>query len=88
MAKSKMFKLELNSAGVLALLKDPGVAADLSRRGESMRASLPTGDGEEWVANSFIGRDRAQTVVKTANSKARRTAAEDNALIKALSAGR
>ena len=88
MAKSKMFKLKLNSAGVINLLKDPGVADDLSRRGEAIRAALPTGAGEEWAVNSFMGADRAQTVVKTANTAARRTAAEDNALLSALSAGR
>lgn len=88
MAKSKMFKLELNSAGVIALLKNDGVAADLARRGEAIRASLPTDNGEEWKSSAFIGGDRAQAIVKTGNSKARLASAEDNALIKALSAGR
>ena len=88
MAGAKMFKLELNSAGVVALLKDPGVAADLARRGESVRASAPTDAGEEWGITSFIGGDRAQTIVRTVNTAARRSSAEDNALIRALSAGR
>ena len=88
MAKSKLFKLEMNSEGVIALLKDPGVQADLARRGEAIRASLPTEAGQEWTASSFLGSDRAQMIVKTANTAARRSAAEDNALIRALSAGR
>ena len=40
-------KIRLNSPGVLAVLNDPGVAADLLSRGERIRDSLPTNDGEE-----------------------------------------
>lgn len=84
----KLVKLERNSAGFEALLKDPGVAADLARRAEAIQAALPTDNGEEWTVSAFIGGDRAQAIVKTANSAARRSAAEDFALQRALDAGR
>lgn len=83
-----LFKLELNSAGIQELLKSQEVLDDLAIRGYAIRDALPTKDGEEWRVNEYIGRDRAQVVVKTANNAARRSAAEDNALIAALSAGR
>lgn len=51
-----------------------------------IRVALPTDNGEEWKVNSFTGVDRAQTVVKTANSQACLAAAEDNALPRSASA--
>jgi hypothetical protein len=81
-------RVEIISAGVLEILKLPTVQADLDRRGHAILAALPTNNSEEWVVNSFLGRDRAQTVVKTANREARQTAAEDNALQRAVDAGR
>lgn len=85
MAKTR---IELNSAGVLALLKSTVVKKDLTRRGNAIHAALPTGDGEKWYVNSFVGHDRAQTVVRTANQAARLAAAEDFALQRALDRGR
>lgn len=82
-------KLRLNSPGVKALLKDPGVQSDLTRRANAISSSLPTGNGEEWQVNSFTGHDRAQAVIKTANSKARRTVADRPAsMLAALASGR
>jgi len=81
-------KLRINSAGVVAILKDPKVAADLTNRAERIEAALPTDNGEEWKVNSFMGHDRAQATVRTGNVQARLASAEDNALIRALDAGR
>jgi CRISPR/Cas system-associated protein Csm6 len=81
-------KVRLNSAGVLAVLNDPQVVSDLERRGEAIKDSLPTSSDEEWSTSSFKGKDRPQVLVRTANYAARRTSAEDNALVRALDAGR
>ncbi|QOP64246.1 hypothetical protein QDW16_gp58 [Microbacterium phage Quenya] len=81
-------RVRMNPAGVVALLKSPGVQADLSARGQRIRSALPTSDGEEWEVDSFLGYDRAQTVVRTGNAAARRTQAETNALLRALDRGR
>lgn len=88
MGKANITKLRMNSDGVLAILKSAEVQADLLNRGEAIHGSLPTSDGEEWVVNSFVGKDRAQVVVKTGNTKARRAAAEGVPLQSALGSGR
>lgn len=80
--------VKLNSAGVIAILKDPQVAADLAARADRVQQALPTNDGEVWDADSFQGRDRAQAIVRTANAAARNTSAETNALLHGLSAGK
>lgn len=80
-------RVKLVRAGVIAILKAPGVQADLARRGEAIRSSLPTDAGEEWKSVSFLGFDRAQTIVKTANFEARATATH-NVLQQALDRGR
>jgi|GEM_PF-3256151 len=81
-------KIRMNPAGVVALLKSPGVQADLTRRGHAIEAGLPRDNGEEWAVDSFLGYDRAQTVVRTANHAARLASAENNALMRALDRGR
>lgn len=84
--KGSKFRLELNSAGVQALLKDQGVAADLDRRGHAIAGAMPAGG---WGVSSFIGRDRAQTIVRTTDKAARAAAAENPAdVLGALGAGR
>ena len=84
--KGSKFRLELNSAGVQALLKDPGVLADLNRRGNAVASAMPAG---EWGVSAFIGGDRAQTIVRTADKEARAVAAQNPAnVLGALGAGR
>ena len=85
---AKLQSLKVNKAGIIALLKDPGVAADLARRGAAIHAALPTDNGEEWSVSSYTGFDRAATIVKTANMAAKRAAAEDHAIQRAIDAGR
>lgn len=82
-------KVRLNSAGVIALLKSSEVQADLAARAERVQAALGTGDGEEWETKNFVGKDRAQAIVKTANTAARQTIAEHPSdFISALGSGR
>lgn len=85
---AKKTTIKMNRAGIVQLLKSQEVHADLFERGERILNALPDGKGEEWSLTGFLGYDRAQVVVRTANDAARRTAAEDMALIKALDAGR
>lgn len=81
-------KIRLNSAGVKAVLNDPGVAADLESRGERILADLPTDNGQEWALSSFAGKDRHQVIVRTANQAAREDSAENLSLLRSLDAGR
>lgn len=85
----KVTKVRMNSAGVLALLKSSEVQADIAGRADAVQAILPTDRGEEWATQAFVGRDRAQAIVKTANTKAREAAADKGTvLVGALGAGR
>lgn len=82
-------KVRMNSAGVIAVLKSSEVQADLARRASSITASLPTDNGEAWEHKEFVGRDRAQAIVKTANTRAREAAADKGTvLVGALGNGR
>lgn len=87
--RARVTKVRMNSAGVLALLKSSEVQDDLAGRAAAVEANLPTENGEEWSAQAFLGRDRAQAIVKTANTKAREAAADKGiVLVGALGAGR
>jgi len=81
-------KIRMNSAGVIALLKSAEVAGDLAGRAAAIKEALPIENGEEWQVNTFMGGDRAQATVRTANFPARKTAATSSAMQSALSAGR
>ncbi|WIC89435.1 hypothetical protein SEA_BAJUNIPER_10 [Microbacterium phage BAjuniper] len=84
----RVTKVRMNGAGAKAILKSAKVQDDLRARAARIQAALPTGDGEQWEAQTFVGFDRAQAVVGTGNSAARRTNAEDMALLRALDRGR
>lgn len=77
-------RIELNRAGVAALLKSPEVAADLEQRAE--RIARAAGDGME--ANGAIGATRARAEVVTATTEARLAEARDRVLTRAIDAGR
>lgn len=85
---SRVDRVELNKPAVIALLKSEAVAQDLRRRAEAVKDNLPTDNGEEWAVSSFLGYDRAQATVRTANFAARKTAAEEPVMIRALDHGR
>lgn len=88
MARGGLTKLRINSPGVLAILKSQGVANDIARRGNAVHAALPLDEGEEWFVRNFIGSDRAQSIIGTQNKAAKQSAAETNALQRALDRGR
>lgn len=77
-------KFKLNSDGVRALLKSPGVLADLERRGRAIAAAA----GEGVEVESVIGPNRAHVTVRTATTEARISEATDRTLTRAIDAGR
>jgi hypothetical protein len=79
-----MIKVKLNRAGARALLKHPGVVADLANRGE--RIARAAGPGME--SDTHIGRARARATVRTATNEARRAEASGRRLTAAIDAGR
>lgn len=88
MAKNGVTKIRINSPGVLALLQGPEVTADVTRRANAIKSALPTDNGEEWAVEVSVGRDRAGAIVLPTNRAARLSVAENNSIIRNLSAGR
>lgn len=76
-------KVKLNSAGVKALLQDPGVQADLLRRAQRIASAA----GEGMVAGSEVGRTRARAWVVTATPEAMIAEARDRRLSSSMQAG-
>lgn len=76
--------VKANSAGIRALLKEPGVLDDLEARAERVRAAA--GDGYE--TSSRVGATRARASVGTATYQARRDNAANHTLLGALDAAR
>lgn len=77
-------KLKINNAGVQALLKSPGVRADIERRVQQIAAAA--GDGME--ASVEDGPKRVRGSVITATTDARVAEATNRSLTAALDAGR
>lgn len=86
MAKA-LKKLKLNSKGFTHLLNSGEIRKDLEGRARRIENSLPTNDGEEWDVSVFQGGDRTNAVIRTKNQAARKSSAEDNALMRGLGAG-
>ena len=86
--KGGVYKVQFNSAGALAVLNDPKVAADIRRRAEAIHSALPTNDDEEWFISHGKSKDRPYSIVGTQNAAAKRAAAEDMAITRALDRGR
>lgn len=79
-------RIEMNSAGAAAILKDPRVLADLEARGE--RAAAAAGGAPDFEVEGKIRSGRAHVSVRTATRDGRRAEAEDRALSRALDAAR
>lgn len=77
-------RIEMNRAGVGALLKSAEVQADLKRRAEAIAQAA--GDGMD--VDVRVGKTRARASVRTGTFEARRAEARDKALTSALDAGR
>lgn len=81
----RLDRVEMNSEGAKALLNDPGVAADLLRRGGAVASAA----GPGFVAIQQTQRSgRAAVVVVAQTAAAKRAQARDRVLNTALDAGR
>lgn len=81
---AEKFRIEINSAGIQALLKSDEVQALLQAKAERIAAAA----GEGFEASSRLGATRARASVITATRAARKAEAVDRALTKAIDAGR
>lgn len=77
-------KVKINSKGIEALLKSPGVKKDLERRAQAIADRA----GPGHVVESEIGPRRARAAVVTASFEARRREAMNRNLTRAIDAGR
>ncbi|MFF2631960.1 hypothetical protein ACFVR6_03665 [Microbacterium sp. NPDC058021] len=82
----KSMRIELNRAGIVALLQSAELAADLVERGG--RIASAAGDPEDYEVTATTNRDRTVVFVRTASPKGRQAEAEDRALTSAIDAGR
>lgn len=81
---AEKIRVEVNSAGIQALLKSPEVEDLLLAKAQRIAAAA--GDGME--ASSRVGKTRARASVITATRAARKAEATDRALTSAIDAGR
>lgn len=83
-------RIELNSAGITQLLSSDDVRYNLLQRAQAMADAA--GGEPDFEASSWVGRDRtggrAMAMVKTGSAEGRRLAAEEQALERAIDAGR
>lgn len=79
-------RIEMNSTGVVELLKSAEVQADLLRRGEAMQRA--TGSPDDFDVLPIVGRQRAAVYVSTKTVAGMLAEAEDRALTRAVDAGR
>lgn len=77
-------RIELNGAGIRALLKSAEVQGDLERRARAIAAAA--GPGHD--VDSRVGATRARASVRTGSAEARRREAQERALTRAIDAGR
>ncbi|NII42296.1 hypothetical protein E9228_002954 [Curtobacterium flaccumfaciens] len=79
-------RVELNSAGVVALLQSEEIKAELLRRGEAIQAAA--GGAPDFDVIAVTGRQRAAVYVATASVQGMLAEATDRTLTRALDAGR
>ncbi len=86
---AKDVKVVLKSAGVVALLNDPKVVADLGRRAQAIATSAQagTGPGDDYGVSTSTGK-RGRATVWTRSYEARVAEAKNRTLTAALEAGR
>lgn len=77
-------RIEFHSEGFAALLRHPGIEADIRQRAEAIAEAA--GEGVDAVV--VQGRDRVRAVVQTNTPEAKRAEAEDKTLTSAIGAGR
>lgn len=83
-------RVVMNTAGVRALLRSPGIAADLKARADRIAAATgPTMEpGVDMIASVEVGPSRARASVVTATPHAMNGEAKDRRLTRAVDAGR
>lgn len=79
-------RIEMNPEGIRALLKSPGVQADIEARTNAVAAAA--GGAEDFKPSVYIGKTRVRGSVITATAAGRRAEATDLALTRAIDAGR
>lgn len=77
-------RIELNDAGIKALLRSAEVGDEIKRRADNIARAAGPGMHSE----TYQGRDRVRARVWTGTYAARKAEAEDRALTRALDAGR
>lgn len=77
-------RIELDQAGIAALLRSGDVAADLERRA----AAVAQQAGPGIAHRVYQGRDRVRAVIWTATAEARLAEARERNLLRALDAAR
>ena len=73
-------KLELNSAGIQALLKSQEIMNELQKEAEKIRSEL----GEGFQTGQYIGRNRGNVSVYTTDPGAIQDNLRNNSVLKAL----
>jgi hypothetical protein len=76
-------RIVLNPEGVRQLLKDPGVLAELERRGRAIASAA----GEGMEVQSHVGANRVRVTVRTATVDAQLREATQRVLTNAIGAG-
>jgi hypothetical protein len=79
-------RIELNTAGVRALLRSDAILQDLVRRGEAIANAA--GGSPDFTVNASFGKNRARVHVVTETPRGRRLEARDRVLTRAIDAGR
>lgn len=79
-------RIEMNPEGIRALLKSPGVQADIEARTNAVAEAA--GGTEDFKPSVYIGKTRIRGSVITATAAARRAEATDLVLTRAIDAGR
>ena len=77
-------RVEMNRPGIIKALTDPGVRADLLRRGNASSAAA----GPGHMVTARTGKTRVRVSVITATPSAKRREATDRSLTRALDAAR
>ena len=79
-------RIEMNGAGIRALLKSPGVQADIEARTNAVAAAA--GAPEDFKPSVYIGKTRVRGSVITASRAGQEAEATDLVLTRAIDAGR